>query len=88
MVNRNRLISRRTPSDLSGTWDKIKEGFKSAAKGALDYYGQTQRELGAQQAAASQQTQVASASGGITTTHLMMAGGAALLLVVLLRRKS
>jgi hypothetical protein len=83
----------RPMSGMGGFLDDLISGAKSAAGSALDFYGKTEQQAGANAALSAQNTQLTAAlaaqqnAGGISTTTLMLIGGVGLAAVLLLRKK-
>lgn len=81
---KNTLIVR-PRSSLGGISD-IFDGIKDVAKGALNFYGQAQRDAGAAAAAQAQQPVIAPSSG-IDTGTILLIGGLGIGAILLLKRK-
>ena len=87
------LIAREGYSDLGVSWDDIKSGASGVLKGALSFYGESQKTAGqaaAYEAMARAQAEAAAGrpAAGMPKWLLPVAlGGGALVLVLMLRRK-
>ena len=89
------LISRRGYGGrpMGDFWDDLVSGTKSVVGGALDFYGKTQQQAGANAALSAQNTQLTAAlaaqqqSRGMDPTTLLLIGGVGVVAAVLILRK-